>query len=96
METVRNAWPPQLESWDACFQTYKSTRLIPKYPAAPSSDRKDAAEDRCRAERLERARRQLNRALIEGRLPMNLDFNPQQPYIPSSGPQKCFCPRKIS
>lgn len=33
------------------------------------------AEDRCRSEMLERYRRQLTKAAMENRLPMNLDFD---------------------
>ncbi|CAL1136058.1 unnamed protein product [Cladocopium goreaui] len=39
------------------------------------------AEDKCRSEMLERYRRQLTKAALEGRLPMNLDFDPNQPWI---------------
>ena len=39
------------------------------------------AEDRCRGEQFERVRRDLIRARVEGRLPMNVDFNPDQPWV---------------
>ena len=39
------------------------------------------AEDRCRAEMFERYRRQLGKALVEGRLPMGMDFTPTSPWI---------------
>ena len=39
------------------------------------------AEDRMRAEQLERIHRQLTRARLEGRLPMNQAFDPDQPWI---------------
>ena len=38
------------------------------------------AEDRCRGEHFERIRRSLIRARLEGRLPMNLSFDPDQPW----------------
>ena len=39
------------------------------------------AEDRCRSDHLERIRRSLTRAAIEARLPMDLNFDVQQPWI---------------
>ena len=39
------------------------------------------AEDRCRGEQLERFRRELNRAKLEGRLPMNLRYEEEQPWV---------------
>lgn len=39
------------------------------------------AEDRCRAEMLERYRRQLAKALVDGRLPMGMEFSPASPWI---------------
>ena len=39
-----------------------------------------AAEDRCRGEHLERTRRVLVRAALEGRLPMDLPFDNEQPW----------------
>ena len=39
------------------------------------------AEDRMRAEQFERICRQLIRARVEGRLPMNQVFDPDQPWI---------------
>lgn len=39
------------------------------------------AEDRCRGEQFERFHRKLTRARTEGRLPMNLDFDPFRPWI---------------
>lgn len=39
------------------------------------------AEDKCRSEMMERYRRQLTKAAMEGRLPMNLDFDVTQPWI---------------
>ena len=39
------------------------------------------AEDRCRSDHLERTRRNLTRAAAEGRLPMNLSFAADQPWI---------------
>lgn len=39
------------------------------------------AEDRMRAEQFERFHRQLIRARLEGRLPMNQVFDPDQPWI---------------
>ena len=39
------------------------------------------AEDRCRADHLERTRRVLTRAVAEARLPMNLEFSVDQPWI---------------
>ena len=39
------------------------------------------AEDRCRSDHLERTRRNLTRAAAEGRLPMNLIFSVDQPWI---------------
>lgn len=39
------------------------------------------AEDKCRAEMFERYRRQLTKASGENRLPMNLDYNPLQPWV---------------
>ena len=38
------------------------------------------AEDRCRGEQFERYKRELARAHLEARLPMNLDFHPDQPW----------------
>eukprot|EP00435_Cladocopium_sp_Y103_P043693 s1087_g12.t1 len=103
--------PPTFESWDACWQIYKTTLLMLRYPSSSSaSSSKDvvtwaaldeyynrivrlaktypecwsllvSAEDRARAEHLERARRQLSRALLEGRLPMNLSFSAEQPWV---------------
>lgn len=39
------------------------------------------AEDRCRSDHLERTRRNLTRAAAEGRLPMNIAFAVDQPWI---------------
>eukprot|EP00435_Cladocopium_sp_Y103_P022756 s3386_g5.t1 len=39
------------------------------------------AEDKCRSEMMERYRRQLTKAALEGRLPMNLDYDGTQPWI---------------
>lgn len=39
------------------------------------------AEDRCRRDELERIRRSLVRARIEGNLPMNIRFDPDQPWV---------------
>lgn len=39
------------------------------------------AEDRCRSDHIERVRRSLTRAAIEARLPMDLNFDAQQPWI---------------
>ena len=39
------------------------------------------AEDRCRRDELERIRRQLTRARIAGTIPMNIEFDPQPPWI---------------
>ena len=47
-----------------------------------------AAEDLCRGEHLERCRRQLARAPIEGTLPMNLHLNIQCPLIEGFGDQQ--------
>ena len=38
------------------------------------------AEDRCRAEQFERAKRNLTKALLEGRMPMNIDFRAEEPW----------------
>ena len=49
-----------------------------------------AAEDRCRGEHLEKCRRQLARAPIEGKLPMNLNLHVQRqrPLIEGFGDQQ--------
>ena len=39
------------------------------------------ADDRCRSDHLERTRRTLTRAMAEGRLPMALHFDPEQPWV---------------
>ena len=39
------------------------------------------AEDRARSEYFERIRRDLVRARLEGRLPMNVSFDPEQPWV---------------
>ena len=39
------------------------------------------AEDRCRGEHFDRIRRKLARAVLEGRLPMNLEYNVDQPWV---------------
>lgn len=39
------------------------------------------AEDRCRGEQLERFRRELARAKLEGRLPINLHFDDGTPWV---------------
>lgn len=39
------------------------------------------AEDKCRGEQFERFRRELTRAKMEGRLPMNLSFDEGQPWV---------------
>ncbi|CAJ1365705.1 unnamed protein product [Effrenium voratum] len=39
------------------------------------------AEDKCRRDDFERIRRSLTRARVEGRLPMNLTFKPEQPWV---------------
>ena len=39
------------------------------------------AEDRCRGEQFERFRRELTGAKLEGRLPMNLSYNEDQPWV---------------
>jgi hypothetical protein len=39
------------------------------------------AEDRCRAEMFERYRRLLTKAKVEGRIPMNLQFDTNQPWV---------------
>ena len=39
------------------------------------------AEDRCRGEQFERFRRELVRAKLDGRLPMNLDYDDGQPWM---------------
>lgn len=39
------------------------------------------AEDRCRGEQFDRFHRELLRARTEGRLPMNLDFDPFRPWV---------------
>ena len=39
------------------------------------------AEDRCRRDEFERIRRHLTRARISGTLPMNIEFDPAQPWV---------------
>ena len=39
------------------------------------------AEDRCRGEQFERFKRELVRAKLDGRLPMNLDYDESQPWV---------------
>ena len=40
-----------------------------------------AAEDRCRGENLERTRRLLSRALVEGKVPLGMTFEEDQPWV---------------
>ena len=101
--------PPSFESWNACWDIYKTTLLMLKYPATATNPAREvitwaaleeyhvrisklvktypecwhlimAAEDRCRGEHLERTRRVLVRAALEGRLPMDLPFDNEQPW----------------
>ncbi|CAL1133522.1 unnamed protein product [Cladocopium goreaui] len=65
----------------ACSEEYfeNVTRLNEDYPETCYLIMQ--AEDRCRAEMLERHRRTLTKAAAENRLPMNLEFNPAQPWV---------------
>ena len=65
----------------ACSEEYfeNVTRLNEDYPETWYLIMQ--AEDRCRAEMLERHRRTLTKAAAENRLPMNLEFNPAQPWV---------------
>ena len=65
----------------ACMEEYfeNITRLNEDYPETWYLIMQ--AEDRCRSEMLERHRRSLTKAAAENRLPMNLEFNPAQPWV---------------
>ena len=84
--------PPAFESWDACWQIYKTTLMMLRYPSQSSaSPPKDVVLGQhwtstaivlCAWQRhIEGARRQLSGALLEGRLPMNLTFSAEQPWV---------------
>ena len=62
-----------LEEYQECI-----AKLCKDFPECWSLVMK--AEDRCRGEHFERIRRFLIRARLEGRLPMNLNFDPDQPW----------------
>ena len=65
----------------ACLEEYfdKVKELNDEYPEAWHLLM--LAEDRCRGEHLDRLRRVLSRALLEGRLPMGLRYSENQPWV---------------
>ena len=66
-------------TWAAWEEYYvRISKLVKTYPECWHLIM--AAEDRCRGEHLERTRRVLMRAALEGRLPMDLPFDNEQPW----------------
>ena len=79
-KTLPTDEPKYVISWAALEEYHaRILRLVRTYPECWHLIM--AAEDRCRGEHLERTRRLLVRAALEGRLPMNLPFDQNQPWI---------------
>ena len=73
--------PPKLVVTSAAMEEYYENihKLNEEFPEAWHLIMQ--AEDRCRAEAFERYRRQLTKALSEGKLPMNIDFDVSAPWV---------------